>query len=96
MSLGWIVTRLAWMAHKLVSMIERQGRVSDLVRDLDDMCRWLTLEERDEVSLGRLLESHDGGGLEPQVGLEVLSDFCEAKARELVEARSTYSIVSSK
>lgn len=33
------------------------------------------LEEGDEVSLGGLLESHDGGGLEAQVGLEVLSDL---------------------
>jgi histone H3 len=32
-------------------------------------------EEGDEVSLGGLLESHDGGGLETQVGLEVLSDL---------------------
>jgi len=35
------------------------------------------LEERDEVSLGRLLESHDGGGLESKVGLEVLSDLTD-------------------
>ena len=33
------------------------------------------LEEGDEVSLGRLLESHDGRRLEPKVGLEVLSDL---------------------
>ena len=33
------------------------------------------LEETDEVSLGGLLEGHDGGGLEAQVGLEVLSDL---------------------
>jgi hypothetical protein len=33
------------------------------------------LEERDEVGLGSLLEGHDGGRLEPQVGLEVLGDF---------------------
>ena len=51
----------------------------------DESARWIvkrsemrlrTLEERDEVSLGRLLKSHDGGGLEPQVSLEVLGDFC--------------------
>lgn len=33
------------------------------------------LEEADEVSLGRLLEGKDGGGLEPEVGLEVLGDL---------------------
>ena len=29
------------------------------------------LEERDEVGLGSLLKSSDGGGLEPEIGLEV-------------------------
>ena len=33
------------------------------------------LEERDEVSLNGLLESTDGGGLEAEVGLEVLGDL---------------------
>ena len=33
------------------------------------------LEERDEVSLGGLLEGHDGARLEAEVGLEVLSDL---------------------
>merc|ERR1712060_671612 len=33
------------------------------------------LEETDEVGLGGLLQSEDGGGLEPQVGLEVLGDL---------------------
>eukprot|EP00216_Chloropicon_sp_CCMP2111_P002389 CAMPEP_0198246424 /NCGR_PEP_ID=MMETSP1446-20131203/45967_1 /TAXON_ID=1461542 ORGANISM="Unidentified sp, Strain CCMP2111" /NCGR_SAMPLE_ID=MMETSP1446 /ASSEMBLY_ACC=CAM_ASM_001112 /LENGTH=317 /DNA_ID=CAMNT_0043930745 /DNA_START=1232 /DNA_END=2182 /DNA_ORIENTATION=+ len=33
------------------------------------------LEESDEVGLRRLLESKDGGALEPQVALEVLGDF---------------------
>ena len=35
------------------------------------------LEEADEVGLRSLLESHDGGRLEPQVGLEVLSDLTD-------------------
>jgi hypothetical protein len=35
------------------------------------------LEERDEVSLSGLLESHDGGGLEAKVGLEVLGDLTD-------------------
>ena len=33
------------------------------------------LEQTDEVRLAGLLESHDGGALETQIGLEVLSDF---------------------
>ena len=33
------------------------------------------LEESDEVGLAGLLEGHDGGGLEAQVGLEVLGDL---------------------
>jgi len=33
------------------------------------------LKETDEVGLGSLLESHDGGALEPEVGLEILSDL---------------------
>jgi hypothetical protein len=32
-------------------------------------------EESDEVSLAGLLKGHDGGALESEVGLEVLSDF---------------------
>jgi len=35
------------------------------------------LKERDKVCLNGLLESTDGGGLEAQVGLEVLSDFTD-------------------
>jgi len=33
------------------------------------------LEEGDKISLGGLLEGHDCGGLEAQIGLEILSDF---------------------
>ena len=44
------------------------------------------LEERDEVCLSSLLEGHDGGGLEAQVGLEVLGDFAdEALEGELAD-----------
>ena len=35
------------------------------------------LEESDEVSLAGLLESHDGGALESEVGLEVLGDLTD-------------------
>jgi hypothetical protein len=33
------------------------------------------LEQRDEVGLSGLLKSHDGGGLEAQIGLEILSNL---------------------
>lgn len=35
------------------------------------------LEKRDEVGLNGLLESTDGGGLETEVGLEILGDFTD-------------------
>ena len=35
------------------------------------------LEETDEVGLGGLLEGEDGGGLEAEVGLEVLGDLTD-------------------
>ena len=35
------------------------------------------LEESDEVRLGGLLEGQDGGRLEPEVSLEVLSDLTD-------------------
>ena len=34
-------------------------------------------KEGNEVSLGRLLEGHDGGGLEAEIGLEILGDFTD-------------------
>ncbi|CAN0911056.1 hypothetical protein LINGRAPRIM_LOCUS1395, partial [Linum grandiflorum] len=44
------------------------------------------LEQSDEVSLGGLLESGDGGALEPEIGLEVLSDLTdEALEGELAD-----------
>ena len=35
------------------------------------------LEKSDEVGLAGLLEGHDGAGLEPEVGLEVLGDLSD-------------------
>jgi hypothetical protein len=35
------------------------------------------LEEGDEVSLGSLLEGHDGGRLESKISLEILGDFSD-------------------
>jgi hypothetical protein len=46
------------------------------------------LEETDEVSLRGLLKSHDGGGLEAKVGLEVLGDLTnETLEGELAEQK---------
>ena len=42
-----------------------------------DGARVGVLEKRDEVGLNGLLESSDGGGLEAQVGLDVLGDFTD-------------------
>jgi len=44
-------------------------------------------EERDEVSLGSFLESHNGGRLETKIGLEILSDFTN-ETLEATEFRS--------
>ena len=35
------------------------------------------LEEGDEVGLGSLLEGHDGGGLEAEIGLDDGDDECQ-------------------
>ena len=35
------------------------------------------LEESDQVGLGRLLQSHDGGALEAEIGLEVLGNLAD-------------------
>ena len=44
------------------------------------------LEQADEVRLGGLLERHDGGALEAEVGLEVLGDLTdEALEGELAD-----------
>ena len=53
-------------------------------------------EERDQVSLGGLLKSHDGGGLETQVRLEVLSDFTnEALERKLPDQKLRRLLVAT-
>ena len=44
------------------------------------------LEQTDQVGLAGLLESHDGGTLEAQVGLEILGDFShQALERQLAD-----------
>jgi len=54
------------------------------------------LEERHEVCLNGLLESTDGGRLEPKVGLEVLSDFSDKTLEgELSDQELSRLLVSS-
>ena len=46
------------------------------------------LEEADQVSLRGLLQSHDGGGLEAEIGLVVLSDLADQTLeRSLLEEK---------
>jgi hypothetical protein len=53
------------------------------------------LEETDEVRLGRLLECEDGGSLESEVGLEVLSDLThKSLERELADEELSGLLVS--
>ena len=52
------------------------------------------LEESDKVSLRGLLEGHDGGGLEPKVGLEVLGDLPhQALERQLADEQLSRLLV---
>ena len=54
------------------------------------------LEEADEVSLRGLLEGHDGGGLETEVGLEVLGDFTDQTLeRELPDEELSALLVTT-
>jgi len=54
------------------------------------------LEEGDEVRLDGLLESTDGGGLEAQVGLEVLSDLAnETLEGELADEELSRLLVAT-
>jgi hypothetical protein len=67
-------TRLSTLSTETTSQLHVLGLDSDTLGV--DGAQVGVLEERDEVSLGGFLKGHDGGRLEPQVGLEVLSDFC--------------------
>ena len=48
-------------------------------------------EEADQVRLRRLLERGDGGGLKPQIGLEILSDF----SHQTLEGKLPYQQLSA-
>jgi hypothetical protein len=62
-----MVTRLPWMAQRLVSKKSAAAPVDGLY----------TFEQRDKVSLNSLLEGTDGRRLESEIGLEVLGDFSD-------------------
>jgi len=72
--LGWMVTRLAWMAGKEEEEEESASRKKRRkAREKREERRRLTgqvgiLEEGDEVSFGSLLESHDGAVREKRQG----------------------------
>ena len=54
------------------------------------------LEQTDQVSLGRLLKSHDGGRLESQIRLEVLSDLADKTLeRQLADEQFRRFLVSA-
>ena len=54
------------------------------------------LEETDKVSLGRLLEGHDGRALEAEVSLEVLGDLADKTLEgELADEKLSGLLVSS-
>ena len=54
------------------------------------------LEEADEVGLGRLLESQDGGSLEAEIGLVVLGDLThKALERQLADQELGGLLVSA-
>ena len=64
-----MVTRLAWMAAKLVSS-KRETRYASLSERQRGSSHWVMCSPC-------LLEGHDGGRLESEVGLEVLGDLTD-------------------
>ena len=67
------------LGHLRALATEAAGQLDVLGLDGDtlgvDGAQVGVLKERDEVRLDRLLQGTDGGGLEAQVGLEVLGDL---------------------
>ena len=75
MSLGMIVTRLPWIAQRLVSIVS--------VR-VEKGCN--TFEQRDKIGFHGLLESTNSRRLESEIRLEVLCNFPdETLERELAD-----------
>ena len=78
------------MKHLSALATDAAGQLDVLRHDGDalgvDGAEVGVLEEADEVGLACLLEGQDGGGLEAQVGLEVLGDLAdEALERQLAD-----------
>ena len=71
----------AWAAGLRALTADAAGEVDVLGHDGDalgvDRAQVGVLEEPDKVGLGRLLQGHDGGALEAEVGLEVLGDLAD-------------------
>jgi hypothetical protein len=65
-----MVTRLPWIAHKLVSTA-----ISNVKQGKRGVSH--TLEQGDEVSFDGFLQGSDSRGLEAQIGLEILSNFTD-------------------
>ncbi|RXN00305.1 hypothetical protein EOD39_9786 [Acipenser ruthenus] len=54
------------------------------------------LKEPDQVSLARLLQHHDSGALEAQVGLEILGDFSDQPLeRQLVDQQLSGFLIAA-
>jgi len=74
---GW----LGWTQHRCLSTLSSDPSCQLDVLGHDghplgvDGAQVGVLEQADQVSLAGLLQSHHGGALEPQVGLEVLGDL---------------------
>jgi hypothetical protein len=65
-----MVTRLPWIAHKLVSVA-----ISNMKQGPRGVSH--TFEQGDEVCFDGFLQGPDSRGLEAQVGLEILSNFTD-------------------
>jgi hypothetical protein len=83
-SLGMIVTRLPWIAQRLVSEISHSSH-------------WdRTFKQGDEVSFNSFLEGADGRRLESKISLEVLSNFADkALERKLADQELSGLLIST-
>ena len=79
-----IVTRLPWMAQRLVSGVSYKDKCTQ------------TFKQRDKVCLNGFLESTNGRRLESEIRLEILGDFAdETLERELADQELSGLLVSS-
>ena len=73
---------MEWISKSLGTLAtDTSGQLDVLGHDGDtlgvDGAQVGVFEETDQVSLGSFLESHDGRGLEAEIGLEVLGDLTD-------------------